>query len=244
MNLTANLIEDNTEVGIISYDSKNIRITENQILNTVSAGTILNSGHGIYVYAGSEKASVDRLGLHVLEDNTIKGSGGVGIGIDSLSYGDTAENLFEMYNNTIAGSAFVGINLQNTHTGIMTDNSLDDNTGYGLRCMDGPGSASRVFFDANRVNGTTTSMMGDDGDGVLMSNCHVSVDFNLITANDRYGVYFSNNTSGGCENNKIEDHDWDIVDDGNGMSIFNNTINTLTSNTLTTNLAPVSAPAL
>ncbi len=247
VSVVGNTLNSNSQVGIISYNSKDITINSNLVLNTVSAPstTRFESGHGIYIHAGSDTASKSLLGRHSLDGNTVADSAGVGVAIDKLDLGDSAPELFTMTNNAIARNGFAGISLQDTRAGLMSDNVLDANTGFGLRCLNGAGGVSRVFFDGNRINGTlASSSNGRDGDGVLALNCHVSVDLNEISNNARYGAYFDEATDGGCENNVFSSNqEFDLVDvSGGGMSLGGNGLPTTSSQSVPNETTSVTAP--
>jgi hypothetical protein len=119
-----------------------------------------------------------------------------------------------MFSNTVARNALMGFDIDNTRAVGMFGNTLIDNVGYGLRCVDGPGGTSRIFFDDNTVRGTVASGNGLDGDGVVVSNCHISIDFNTIQENARNGVIFVNDSDGGCDDNDVTGHA------ANGTGVF------------------------
>ena len=218
--IISNRIKNNTEVGVLSHNSDSIVISGNTISGTISNGTNQNSGHGIYAYADSPAQA----GQHDITGNAIIDNAGVGIGIKALSIGDEATLFLSVTSNEISRNGLAGIALDGTHAAEIKLNTLTANVGHGMRCRGARGSISRVFFDDNTVTATTVSNYGDDGSGVLMQNCHVSVANNQLTDNARFGVAFAEDSSGGCTDNILYGQPVDVVmQDSAGMAAANNT---------------------
>lgn len=206
-----NTLTDNIDIGIISFNNLDISLSGNLIRGTRNSPDGMATGHGIYIASDGNPSNV---GTHELTDNNVSDNQGVGIFVSNLDLGDTAEQLVTMNKNTIARNALMGIDLDKTRAVGMFENEIIDNVGYGLRCIDGPGATSRVFFDDNTVMGTKASGSGLDGDAIVAANCHISVDLNTIQENARNGVVLVSGTDGGCVDNDVTGHD------ANGVGVF------------------------
>lgn len=198
-----NTLTDNSDVGIQSFNCRGISIAGNEILNTRDGASEGDTGHGVYIHSDRSPGSI---GEHDLTGNTVADNAGVGVAVSGLDDGDAVPRFVTIFGNTIARNGGIGIDLFDTRAVGMFENALLNNTGFGLRCVDGPGQDSRVFFDDNVLRGTTASGSGLDGDAILMSNCHISIDDNVIQENARNGVVMVNGTDGGCDRNDVTDH--------------------------------------
>jgi parallel beta-helix repeat protein len=208
--ITGNTLVGNTEIGILAQNSDGISIASNRIEGTKmgTAGLAYASGHGIYVGADEQNST----GRYDINSNTVIDNAGVGVAVDSLNIGDTKRVMFSMLNNQIAGNGYAGITVQDTRDGEMFGNTLTDNVGFGVRCMDGPGQETRIFFDGNIVRGTTFApTVNKNGHAVVMNDCHVSIDENQIENNAQYGILLDNGITGGCDDNKFLGQQADIV---------------------------------
>ena len=213
--ISNNTLTDNLDVGILSFNNRGISLSGNVVQGTKDA-TGGGTGHGVYI---SSDGNINNVGAHELTSNTVSDNEGVGIVIRDLDIGDNAERFVTMFSNTVARNALMGIDIDNTRAVGMFDNALIDNVGYGLRCIDGPGAASRVFFDDNVLTGTLASGSGLDGDGILASNCHISIDLNTIQENARNGIVLVSGTDGGCDFNDVTGHA------ANGAGVFDIRVN-------------------
>lgn len=208
--ITGNTLLNNTEIGILVQNSDGISIASNRVEGTKlgTAGLAYATGHGIYVGADDQNST----GRYDINSNTVVDNAGVGVAVDSLDIGDTKRVMFSMLNNEIAGNGYAGITVQDTRDGEIFGNTLTDNVGFGVRCIDGPGQDTRIFFDGNIVRGTTFAPTPNkNGHAVVMNDCHISVDENQIENNAQYGILLDNGITGGCDDNIFLGHQADIV---------------------------------
>lgn len=224
--ITANMLMNNSEVGVSSMNSDGVSITGNRIEGTkvASDSTPFASGHGIFIGA----ADISTAGRHDINANTIADNGGVGVAIDNLDIGNTERVMFSMLNNGVSRNGYAGITLDGTRHGEIFGNTLTDNVGFGLRCNDGPGQDARIYFDRNTVIGTTFSTTPNmNGHAVVIRDCHISVDENTIEQNAQYGMLFDIASDGGCDDNLFSGHVEDIVFMGNPPMGANNNVDTM-----------------
>lgn len=209
-----NNIFSNNDSGIVLYQSNNITVAGNHIVN--NAKKPYNSFDAIYVSQSSN---------NTIKDNDISNNHNSGIRISSLSHNNTIRN------NTLSTNGGTAVYVSGaSKDNVITNNTIVDNGPYGgsgvyleigpqgttitdniiVNCFDyGIGLSGSIGNGATKNNIISGNSISNCQYGlVVLSSAANTIIGNYVTNNTQFGIYVHTGPNAPAEDNIIENNDF------------------------------------